>query len=109
MTSLSQANAIHARCAEFADRVAARSDLGEHVSPFWAEILGERRNYPTFDEMLVMRRGFTYPIADRGKSEDREADQAYAEAAWNVVRQTTPREYFERWAESAVGAPLSYS
>jgi putative sugar O-methyltransferase len=109
MTGLDTLHAAYARCADFADRVAARDDLGEHVSPFWAEILGERRNYPTFDEMLVMRRGFTYPIADRGKSEDREADRAYAEAAWSVVRQTVERSYFDDWQESAVGVPFSYS
>src|SRR3954449_12079902 len=59
--------------------------------------------------MLVMRRGFTYPIADRGKSEDRDADRAYAEAAWRVVRQTVERDYFDGWEESDVGVPFSYS
>src|SRR3954451_15093085 len=99
------------RRASFAGRIAARDDMAEHVSEFWAEILGDerRRNYPTFDEMLVMRRGFTYPIADRGKSEDREPDRAYGEAAWRVVRQTVARDYFDGWEESAVGAPYSYS
>jgi putative sugar O-methyltransferase len=111
MTSLETLHAAYARCTEFADQVATRDDLGEHVSEFWAEILGgdRRTNYPTFDEMLVMRRGFTYPIADRGKSEDREADRAYAEAAWRVVGQTVERGYFDGWQESAVGAPFSYS
>ena len=107
---LSTLEAAYAACTRFADRVAARGDIAEHVSEFWADILGDerRRNYPSFDEMLVMRRGFTYPIADRGKSEDREADRAYAEAAWRVVSQTVDRAYFDAWQESAVGAPLSY-
>jgi putative sugar O-methyltransferase len=107
--ALATLHAAYRRCTEFADRVAARGDMAEHVSPFWSEILGERRNYPTFDEMLVMRRGFTYPIADRGRVEDREADAAYAQAAWNVALQTVDRGYFDRWEESAVGAPNSYS
>jgi putative sugar O-methyltransferase len=102
--------AAYERCTQFADSIAGRDDMAEHVSEFWAEILGDERrhNYPTFDEMLVMRRGFTYPIADRGKSDDREADRAYAEAAWNVARQTVERGYFDGWEESAVGAPYSY-
>jgi putative sugar O-methyltransferase len=109
--SLETLHDAYARCTVFADRIVARGDLGTHVSEFWAEILGgdRRSNYPTFDEMLVMRRGFTYPIADRGKSEDREADRAYAEAAWQVVGQTVDRVYFDGWRESAVGAPFSYS
>jgi putative sugar O-methyltransferase len=109
--SLSALHAAYRRCTHFADRIAERADMAEHVSEFWAEILGDdrRRNYPSFDEMLVMRRGFTYPIADRGKSEDREADRAYADAAWNVVGQTVEREYFDGWEESPVGAPYSYS
>jgi putative sugar O-methyltransferase len=109
LTGLPALHAAYTRCAAFAESVAERGDIAAHVSEFWSEILGERRNYPTFDEMLVMRRGFTYPIADRGKSEDRDADRAYAEAAWNVVRQTTDREYFDRWQESSLGAPFSYS
>jgi putative sugar O-methyltransferase len=106
---LATLHSAYARCTEFADRVAERGDAAEHVSPFWSEILGERRNYPSFDEMLVMRRGFTYPIADRGKVEDREADRAYAEAAWNVALQTVDRGYFDAWEESAVGSPNSYA
>jgi putative sugar O-methyltransferase len=108
---LATLHAAYERCTRFADAVAARGDMAGHVSEFWADILGDerRRNYPSFDEMLVMRRGFTYPIADRGKSEDRDADRAYAEAAWNVVGQTVDRDYFDRWQESAIGAPQSYS
>src|SRR4051794_37137063 len=103
-------NRAYGRCARFAERIAEREDMGQHVSEFWAEILGDERrhSYPSFDEMLVMRRGFTYPIADRGASEDRDADRAYAEAAWNVVTQTVPRRYFDGWEESAIGAPRSY-
>ena len=104
-------HSTYERCTHFADRIAERSDMAEHVSEFWADILGggRRRNYPSFDEMLVMRRGFTYPIADRGKSEDREADRAYAEAAWRVISQTVDRSYFDGWQESEIGAPHSYS
>jgi putative sugar O-methyltransferase len=109
--SLADLHAAYERGTRFADAVAARPDMSEHVSDFWSDILGDerRRNYPSFDEMLVMRRGFTYPIADRGRSEDLEADRAYAEAAWNVVGQTVERDYFDRWQESAIGAPHSYS
>jgi putative sugar O-methyltransferase len=102
-------HAAYERCVGFAARVAERDDLSEHVSAFWSEALGERRNYPNFDEMLVMRRGYTYPIADRADVEDREADREYAEAAWKVARQTVDRSYFDKWEESTVGTPFSYS
>lgn len=84
------------------------AETDPHLSEFWREILAERRNYPTFDEMLVMRRGFTWPIADRAKVEDRAAEEAYGRAAWAVVGQTVPVEWFGRWAESALGAPVPW-
>src|SRR3954451_9476308 len=107
--SLRELRLIYDRCSEYAAHVAEHASLDEHLSPFWREILAERRNLPSFDEMLVMRRGFTWPIADRAKVEDLEAERAYAEAAWRVVSGDVPRAYFDAWEEPAVGAPVSWS
>ena len=42
MTSgLAALQRAYERCASFADRIAARGDMAEHVSEFWAEILGD--------------------------------------------------------------------
>lgn len=106
--SLAAVHAAYDRCVAFAES-AADAAMDEHLSDFWREILEGRANYPTFNEMQVMRRGFTYPIADRGKAEDLEAEAAYARAAWDVVRRTVPAEYFARFTESAVGCPTAFA
>ena len=106
--SLPALRAAYDRCVGYADHVREDVAMDEHVSDFWSEILGSRRNFPTFDEMLVMRRGFTYPVADRAKVEDLEEEEAYARSAWAVVGHTVPREYFRRWSEPAVGAPIAH-
>jgi putative sugar O-methyltransferase len=95
------------RCVAFAEAT-RDARLDEHLSDFWREILAERANYPSFNEMQVMRRGFTYPIADRGKAEDLQAETAYARAAWDVVGRSVPASYFDRFQESAVGCPTAF-
>jgi putative sugar O-methyltransferase len=106
-TSLPALRAAYDRCVGFADATRdARMD--EHLSDFWREILEGRANYPSFNEMQVMRRGFTYPIADRGKAEDLMAESAYARSAWDVIGRTVPVAYFDRFEESAVGAPTAF-
>ncbi|HEX7300701.1 MAG TPA: putative sugar O-methyltransferase [Solirubrobacteraceae bacterium] len=106
--SLPALRAAYDRCVAYAERT-RDAGIDTHLSDFWREILGARVNYPSFDDMLVMRRGFTYPIADRAKAEDLEAERAYARAAWDVVGRTVPETYFHRFDESAVGAPTSFS
>jgi putative sugar O-methyltransferase len=80
------------------------------VSEFWREHLSEekRRNYPSFEEMLVMRRGFTYPLADRAKAGDIEEERAYAEGAWFVISRSMPPAWFDRFEESSLGAPVAF-
>jgi putative sugar O-methyltransferase len=90
-------------------RVARDAATDQHLSDFWREILQDRANYPSFNEMQVMRRGFTYPIADRGRADDLVAESAYARNAWDVVKRTVPVEYFDRFEESAVGAPTAFA
>src|SRR3989442_521725 len=56
------------------------------VSDFWAKFFKSRQNYPGFNEILCLRRGFTYPLADRGGSDiNFEKERLHAEAAfWNM-------------------------
>ena len=89
-------------------REAARTD--PDVSDFWREHLGDekRRNFPAFNEMQVMRRGFTYPLADRAKVEDTAAEREYAEGAWRVVQPSVPADWLTRVRESALGCPVAF-
>src|SRR5262249_10359143 len=82
------------------------SDAGE----FWRGVFAEekRRNYPSFDEMLVMRRGFTFPLADRAKVGETGVERAYAESAYAVVAPSVRDGWLDRVHESAVGAPVSF-
>ena len=82
-------------------------DGSDDVSPFWRAVLDEpkRRSHPTFDEMLVMRRGFTYPLGDRAKAGDGEADREYARAAHAVVSRSMDPAVLDGFDESALGAP----
>jgi putative sugar O-methyltransferase len=87
------------------------AEAGSHdVSEFWRQHLSEakRRNYPSFEEMLVMRRGFTYPLADRANVGDREAERAYAEGAWYVISKSMPLSWFDRFEESSLGSPVAF-
>jgi len=82
-------------------------DGSDDVSPFWAEVLAEskRRSHPTFSEMLVMRRGFTYPLGDRAKAGDGDADRAYARSAHWVASRSMDPDVLAGFDESAIGAP----
>lgn len=81
-----------------------------HVSDFWRDILEDerRRSYPTFEEILVLRRGFTFPLADRGRAADRAAEAAYFAGALHVVRSSMGDEAIARIEESALGAPVPF-
>jgi putative sugar O-methyltransferase len=84
---------------------------GSHdLSEFWREHLRDekRRNYPSFGEMLVMRRGFTYPLADRANVGDIDEERAYAEGAWYVISRSMPQAWFDRFEESSLGAPVAF-
>lgn len=105
--SLPALRAAYDRCVAFAEAT-REAGADEHLSDFWRAILEVRTNYPSFNEMQVMRRGFTYPIADRGGTEDLQAETAYARAAWDVVGRSVPASYFDRFEESAVGCPAAF-
>lgn len=81
------------------------------VSEFWREYLDapERRNYPSFNDMLTMRRGATYPMAERAADElHEETERAHAEAAYRVASSSVPSSFLERLEESSVGAPIAF-
>jgi putative sugar O-methyltransferase len=82
----------------------------DDVSQFWADIFRERRNYPDFNDMLMMRRGSTYPLADRGAeaASSRESEFQHAQAAYFVMSQSMPTAYLHELQESALGCPVCF-
>jgi putative sugar O-methyltransferase len=85
-----------------------RLDTRDDLSEFWKDVLGGRHNYPSFNEMLLMRRGFTYPMADRRDVADTESERAYADAAWHVVSRSMSVEALRSVEESPFGAPTTF-
>jgi len=108
--SLSELRRAYDRSRGFADEISAEaSGAGStDLSDFWREIFAERPNLPAFNDMLVMRRGFTYPLADRAKVDDRDAERAYATGAYDVVSKSVPSEFLASVEESSVGAPITF-
>jgi len=102
--SLSELKTIYDRCVAYAQH----ADSAGHVSEFWAEVLADRPNFPDFNDMLVMRRGFTYPLADRAKVADVAAERAYAMAAHQVVSRDVPDTFLAATPESPVGCPIAF-
>lgn len=102
--SLTELKAIYDRCLAYAHG----ADSADHASDFWAEILAGRRNLPEFNDMLVMRRGFTYPMADRAKVADAAAERAYAMAAHQVVTRDVPEAFLAATQESPTGCPIAF-
>ena len=86
--SLTALKAAYARGADYArDAPVAEKD----VSEFWADILGERANYPSFDEMLLMRRGFRAHAELRDKRDELQHRRHDAAAARRARRDPRPR------------------
>jgi putative sugar O-methyltransferase len=112
--SLDRLARAYERCAGQRERLESAGLLAgaDDVSDFWREYLDshERRNYPTFNEMLVMRRGATYPMAERAAEElHEEAERVHAEAAYQVASRSLPPGFMKRLEESPVGAPIAFS
>ncbi len=82
--------------------------MAGYVSGFWAEILAGRANYPSFDEMLSMRRGATYPMAERRDLEDEEAELEYAQAAHDVASKSVPAAFLDELDEPSFGSPVQF-
>jgi SAM-dependent methyltransferase len=79
------------------------------VSDFWAKFLSVRQNYPSFNQILCMRRGSTYAIGDRGGSDiDLEKERLHAETAFWNISPSVPTDYWQRIKESSIGAPFSF-
>ena len=102
--SLTDLRRIYERCLQYA----RDAESPEHVSEFWAEILAHRGSYPDFNDMLLMRRGSTYPLADRAKVADLQAERAYAHAAQQVVSRDVPPDFLAATQESSFGGPLAF-
>jgi putative sugar O-methyltransferase len=87
---------------------ARNANSADDVSEFWAEILAGRKNFPEFNDMLVMRRGFTYPLADRSELADLDAERTYALAAHDVVSRDVPPSFLAATEESPFGSPVAF-
>jgi SAM-dependent methyltransferase len=108
--SLDRLRAAYERAAAYVREVEAAHPGETDAAEFWREIFADskRRNFPEFTEMLVMRRGFTYPLADRAKVGELDVERAYAESAYAVIKPSVPEDWFGRVHESAVGAPVCF-
>lgn len=82
----------------------------DDVSDFWQTVFQERnqRNYPTFNEMLNMRQGCTYGLADQASNINQDKEYQYAQAVYSDVLKTVPRSYFREIRESVIGNPICF-
>lgn len=85
-------------------------ESGHDVSEFWSKFLSSRRNYPTFNEIQCLRRGYTYPLGDRGGANlDLQQEHQHARQAFATVTGAVPECYFKSINESSIGAPLAFN
>jgi SAM-dependent methyltransferase len=99
------------RCADYLETVAANGWMAGRadVSEFWREYLDARPSYPSFNDALVLRRGATWPLAERGAdAADPDAERPWAESAWFVTTLETPQGFVAQLEESPVGAPVTF-
>lgn len=108
--SLKQLRDVYAECTFLRASPPDGGHAVGEVSDFWQHCLTEakRNKLPSFNDMLVMRRGSTYPLADRAKVDDLEAEREYANSAWNVVAPSVPSDWWHSIHESACGAPTCF-
>jgi putative sugar O-methyltransferase len=108
--SLSYLERAYDDAVSYVGKVTGSGLMDEHVSGFWAEILAERGSYPSFPEMLTMRRGATYPMAERRDVADEEAETAYARAAHFVATKSIPpaSRFLDELEEPAFGCPQPF-
>jgi putative sugar O-methyltransferase len=100
--------AAYDRSRRYVDSLVTRRD--SDVSPFWAQHFSDRVNFPSFDDMLVLRRGgFTYGVGEVSNGADEQAERAWAEATWHVARQSAPDLDVGDWPESSVGSPYAFA
>ena len=108
-TSLHELHQIYEFCAGHIQclRENMKASAGGDQSGFWKAILDNRLNYPSFNEMLVMRRSATYALGDRSAS-DLAVEQEHARAAQFVMSRSVPTSFLASLEESAVGAPFCF-
>lgn len=109
--SIDSLRLVWQRCADYADAIVANDWMrGRHdVSEFWQENLGLRRSFPGFNDALVLRRGPTWPLAERGADAAlEEQERPWAESAWFVASREVPPGVLEAIEESALGAPVTF-
>jgi putative sugar O-methyltransferase len=107
--SLTQLRQAYDRTLAYIEKVSS-SEMTGYTSAFWTEILADRASYPAFDEMLMMRRGATYPMGERRDVADIAAERKYADAAYAVATRSIPKEssFLASLEEPPLGCPRSF-
>jgi putative sugar O-methyltransferase len=105
-TSLTELANAHARAVAYISAVQEHVETRGDVSDFWAEHFAARPTPPSFDEMLVMRRGgFTYGVGEVESRDDLEAERRWAESTYAIVVASAPEIDLALFPEPATGAP----
>lgn len=108
--SLTQLQQAYDRAVAYVESVVSADVMTGHTSEFWTKALTERPSYPAFEEMLTMRRGATYPMAERRNVADHVAEREFANAAYEVATRSIPAEsgFLQTLDEPAFGCPPSF-
>jgi putative sugar O-methyltransferase len=108
VTDVSELARAYARSRAYVESLAARQ-RADDLSEFWAEHFSARVNFPSFNDMQVLRRGgFTYGVGEVRPGADEAAERDWAAATWHVVQSSTPVVDLADWPESSVGAPYVF-
>jgi len=78
------------------------------TSDFWAEVFGERPNYPDLNAIMAFRReGFAYGIGD-DRQGDLPRERSYSERTHHIFRRMVGREFVAAIPETTFGAPFVF-
>jgi putative sugar O-methyltransferase len=91
----------------FFQKLIERKDLGEkNMAPIWAGFLSQRKNFPTFNEMITFRRSMAAFIGYLATTEDTE----FHDFQFNYGRAVncTPKQFLRENIESSVGQPFQF-
>jgi putative sugar O-methyltransferase len=85
-----------------------RNHRAARVSPFWAELFSNRKNFPDTQDFLAFRRGdFLYGIGDTKPSSTAQKRQEFANVC-KSMELFTPSTFIESLREPFLGAPLVF-
>jgi len=92
----------------FFDQLLASDDLSTpHMSSFWRKNLEQRRNFPTYNEIVTFRRGLASAIGYSFKINEDVERQAFLRM-FGRARALAPLQYLQENRESNVGHPYQF-